>query len=172
MAKTFFQCALCECTSDGTEVKRAHRNALYCSWCADEMARTGRAWCGTGRHTVPIYQMIPHKTIRRCYACHRASSRAYDARHREAINAKKRAAYAVQPKTETRAEQCRAASRRYYTKRRTAMLKRAQVYAQTHADQRRARRRAHYWANPEQARAKGRLYRARVKLAILRGWQH
>ncbi len=156
-------CALCECSSAGTAVKRAYRNSPLCSWCFAELQRTGRGYCPRCRASVPLGDMSSGY----CKPHRREQTAAYRERHREKIRAYQRSVYRTPELTPARRAICRAAQARYFQRHKDRVN-----------EQRRRRRannpgewRRYYWANAERMRAQLRARRIKKKLAILRGWR-
>ncbi len=168
-------CALCEATEKGTAVKRAGPKAPICSWCADQLAKRAHAFCRKCRQPRPLPMGTAHKGAW-CVECDKAYMRAKYERNRE-----ERLAY----------------QRQYHDAHREEGRVRNRIYRATHRAQINARKRARDHANPMVKRASdarwraknpdyqrtqgakwraanpgyGRLYRARRKLAIIRGWK-
>lgn len=114
-------CAVCEATSAGTAVKRAGPKALICDWCADQLAQRGHAFCRHCRtpQPLPFRRWCPTcanadaaaryqrnraarlATNRARYQERRTAYRereaAYRTENRDAINARRRSAYALDP---------------------------------------------------------------------------
>lgn len=165
-------CAICEASSKGSAVKRAHHCAPYCDWCAGELKRTARAWCGRGRHVVPLAEMASGKG--RCRECERERMRKYEASRpdyakqwREA-NRERVLAYGAEYRRANRPRLLAYAHARYWKDPEKARA----IYRARHArhkDKRSAWRRAQYWTQPELERERTRSRYLARKLAILRG---
>jgi hypothetical protein len=163
-------CLLCESTSAGTGVSFRRRRDI-CDWCDNELTRSGRAWCATGKHVVLITAMASGKP--RCKACER--KRNIDRRERpgyakawRALNAARLHAYHTRP--DVMARKRASAKRRYWNNPDRARAQRRAQHYQRGA-LRSARRRLRYWGNVINERAASRQRYVDRKLAILRAWR-
>lgn len=167
-----FRCHLCECTSAGTDVRRAKSCKSLCDYCEASLARTHRGFCRTCHATPPLAEMRDEG--RYCAACLSARNRAKYERERAA-----RLAY-WQSYRETHKAEIAERNAAYYQAHKERIKARQRARS---ADQRRAWHVAHFERERERKRVgrerwpshtpeHQRLLRIRRKLAILRGWRN
>jgi hypothetical protein len=86
-----WRCAVCGCTAH--TIPHTKSRSSLCDWCADELVKAGKRWCGHCHLGVPLAQWAsPH--AKRCQAC----TREYDAqRDRTAQRSRAIAAYHADP---------------------------------------------------------------------------
>ena len=160
-------CALCEATSAGALVKFRRRD--ICTWCADDLAARGLAWCTRCRRKVRANEIVNGMTC--CRVCNRARQtedrRDASARGREwrAANAEHRAAYDA--RADVRARRARSARDRYWRNPDAAREKSRRMYARYRAAKIAY---ARQWraANRQRSRQQARLGYQRRKLMIWR----
>jgi hypothetical protein len=161
-------CLICECTSLGTRVSFTRRKAI-CDDCDKSLSDSARAWCATGKHTVPLPSMASGKP--RCKACEQSRKREARpgyAKAWRALNAARLHAYHTRP--DVMARKRASAKRRYWANPERARAQRRAQHYQRGA-LRAARRRRAYWGNVVQERAYSRRRYVDRKLAILREWR-
>ena len=168
-----WQCALCEATSAGTQVKRAGPKSLICSWCAGELAKRGRGFCRKCKSSQPLPFGTAHKGAW-CRACDKAYMQAKYERNRDARLSYQRAYHEAH--REAQAER----NRRYRIIHQGAINARKRRMHAAHPERKHAIDQRWRERHPEQVRAisrswreqngeRIRLYRVRRKLQILRG---
>lgn len=170
-------CVVCEATSAGTAVHFSTRRPV-CDWCVDELGRRGLIPCSKCGTPAPASDFPPKSKTRQCPACRSAARKAYYANHREQERESNRTW------RNTHRDLVLAKNRRFYKNNRDRLLaKRRADYARNpehhlaitrrdywkHHDRRLATRRAYHQANRERNIARGRRWRLRRHLAILRG---
>jgi len=167
MSNPAWACALCHLAPP--DVARSRKKRDLCDLCEPGLAARGLAWCAMGKHRTTVGAMASHG--RACRPCLAVYARERYRRNPEPSRAYHRKMYEIDPTIhQTRAaryraahlEQERARARRYRAENKEALAQ---------------RRKARYWANPEEARAKSRSaqrnrnWRQRRKLAILHSWR-
>jgi hypothetical protein len=163
-------CLLCESTSEGTGVT-FHRMTI-CDWCDNELTRSGRAWCTTKQHIVPLSDIGADRS--RCKPCGRAYQKGRNLDRRAyakaycAANLDKIRAYRARPEVRSRRAMLR--RKRYWSNPEQARAKDRQRYHRTAEHRRQAGRRS-YWKNPARWRRYQAQRRVARKLAILREWR-
>lgn len=88
-------CLLCESTSAGTAVRFPNQHSAICTWCRDELKRTGRAWCAPCRSAYPLAEMTDQGRV--CKKCKSVRNRAYRTTHIEQVRRYRQAYYAKAP---------------------------------------------------------------------------
>lgn len=178
MGDTVWQCKLCEATSAGTAVRRARSDRSLCSWCEAELARKEQRRCRKCSSVAPIASFGTKHKGRWCGPCDSAAIRAQYERDRAARLEYQRARYWDNP------EAARARHYEYLARNREKINMRRRARRAANPEPSRATVRRAYWRDPAKVRARAdawrrnhsarraeylRMYRARRKLAILRG---
>lgn len=150
-------CALCEATSKGTAVTRVNQSDI-CTWCRDELRRTGRGYCPRCKASYSRSEMSDGY----CKAHKRELNKAYREanREREALRvATWKAAHPDRPRSPRdqrgpSTEYDRARYRAWHQANRDRVLLRQRAYTQAKAAEN-----PDYWRERYQ-RAKARIWRA------------
>lgn len=155
-----FACLLCTNAGRPTLAPRKGRLSL-CVDCYDGLRASGRSWCQYGRHAAPEATM--RTRLHLCKPCDAQRRRDAYARNAEAERAASRARYYADPtKHHARVTAWRKANPQRWNRYCAAWRKR-------NREKQQAIRRRHYLRHREVMLEAKRLYRARVKLRILRG---
>lgn len=167
-----WQCILCEATSAGTEVVRSKKCLSLCTWCVAELERTQQGFCRRCHVVAPISDFRP-SSPRYCKACRREQAAPHREKNREAARRRRMENPAhrelerqrVREWRKKNPEKSRQAARKRYQQNREHWLAWQRAYHERNRERNLERLRADRKKRPEHYR----LYRARRKLAILRG---
>lgn len=150
-------CALCEATSKGTAVRRVNQSDI-CTWCRDELKRTGRGYCPRCKASYSRDEMSDGY----CKAHKREMNKAYREANREREAARVAAWKAAHPQPRPHhwrsyvrnPDQDRARSRAWHQANRARDKARQRTYTQAKATEN-----PNYWRERYQ-QAKARAWRA------------